>query len=364
MSNSCVDCFRNCPTRITDLCLEYTGADVPELEICEGNTLADVESKIFEKLISALNGTGITIEDFISCSTITTLLDGEAPTAATLLQALTTNACVVETAIAEINTRLNAPFSINAPCLTLPTAPTRDDVIKATATKVCTVSDTVDVIFDDYVKSSELCDMVNACLEDVVNTGVVIPENTKMPKYVYMAYDGPLTVFDSSGKGIAAVGYDKVYIANGNNGTKDLRGRGVAGANTGVVGGTLDAAVDPSVIANAGYSITQGSKKGVYTDTLTVNQIPSHPHTATQAAHTHVTVGIGSDAALTSNSPVQESHSTGGNLGYGLNGTSAAPSVGKTSAATPAITVASAGGGQPHNTLDPIYGVVWIVFIP
>ncbi len=356
----CTDCFRNCPTRITDLCLEYTGDNIPELGVCEGSTLADVESIIFEKLISALNGTGITIEDFVNCPTILSLLDSKEANMANLVQVLVTNACTLDEAIKEINARLDTPITINAPCLTLPTSPTRDDILKATATKVCEANTSITTVITDYVKASELCDSVQACLKAVNdgNTGTIVQEYIKMPKYVYMAYDGPLSVFDSTGKGLASAGYDKVYIANGNNGTKDLRGRVITGANTGVVGPTLDAAVDPSQAQNAGYSITQGLKKGSYTDTLVITELPTF---SLQIPAQTFTLKIPGQRGGDNSDNNNTTAFAGGDKLPGDTGFNFTMSLPVT---IPAFQTSSVGGGQPHNNTQPSYGAIWVIFIP
>lgn len=357
---ACRDCFRNCPQKITDLCIEYTGDSIPELDICTGDTLLFVEANIIAKLLTALDGTGITITDFVNCPTITTLLDGQDANIANLVQALVTNACSADEAIQGILTTLNAPFSIPTSCLTLPTSPTRDDVLKATVIKVCENTTKIDTVFTDYVKSSELCDKVEACIDakNAGNGGSIVQENTKMAKYVYMAYDGPLTVFDSSGKGILSAGYDKVYIANGNHNTKDLRGYGIMGANTNVVGGTLANAVDPSQSQNAGYSMSPGAKKGSYTDTLTVSQIPSLTFPIPPLTYNVKIPGQrGGDNSDNANTTA---FAGGDKLpsDTGFNFTLTVP------VTTPASNTSPLGGGQPHNTLQPTYAAVWIIYLP
>lgn len=365
----CTDCFAYCPTPMTDRCVEYTGDDIPLLGICKGDALYELEAAIVEKLLAVMDGTGITFENISlkeDCEFIYNLLEDDDETLATILKAVIDGECSLKESIDSILAVINKPLSINAPCLTLPTAPTRDDVLAATAAKVCALNTTITAVSEDYVKASELCDSVQACLKAVNdgNTDTVVQEYTKMPKNAPTLYIGPMSVFDGSGKGIAASGYDKVYIMNGNNGTPDWRGYIGVGANTNVVGPTLDTAVDPSQAINAGYSMAPGAKKGTYAETLTTLQSAAHTHTATQPAHSHLLVGTGDNAALTSGSFITKSHSSGGNLGYGLEGSSGGASVGKSSDATPAITVSSTGGGQPHNNLPPVVAAVWIVYLP
>lgn len=342
----CEDCLSNCNgLRTTDKCVEYTGADIACLGICTGDSLFEVEAAIADKLCSILDGTNIDLSDVnVTCSFLTGILANADPTLANLMQMLVTASCTLRELIQDIQDDLNVVISIDAPCLTLPSNPTIIDVAVAAAEKVCDVSDIADAIQADYVKASELCTLVNQCIAGSAST----QEYAKMPKYVPMAYLGPLSVFDSSGKGLAAYGYDKVYICNGNNGTQDLRGRALVGANTNVVGPALDAAVDPSLPANVGYSITQNTKKGAYTDTLTTTTMPSHTHTVTDPGHTHPYIGV--DTVITAG---------------GTNSTRRCGDFSKTtSSAATGISIASTGSSQPHNNMQSSFGVVWIIYLP
>lgn len=345
---ACTDCLNNCGnTRTTDKCVEYTGPDIEWLGICTGDSLFEIEAIILEKLEELADGTGILLSDVtIGCTFLTDILNGGDKTLANLMQMLVTANCSLRTMVQSIQTQLALPFTVAAPCLVLPTSPTRDDVLAAAVVKLCALSTDVTTIKNNYVKATDLCSMVNACLA----SGGLVQEYTKMPKNVAMAYMGTLSVFDSTGKGLSTYGYDKVYICNGNNGTQDLRGRALVGANTNVVGPALDAAVDPALSANAGYGIAQNTKKGAYTHTLTITESAPHSHSVSDPGHTHTT-GFGTDcfsgnnfcnvAKLDTNTYNKTSNSS-----------------------TTGITIGSAGGGQPHNNTQPSHGVVWIIYIP
>lgn len=345
--NNCTDCFNNCGnTRTTDRCVEYTGVDIPILGICKGDTLYEVEVIILEKLQALALGTGIDLSAVtIGCDFLNDILDGEDKNLINIIQMLVTANCTLRELLQDVQDVVNAPFSIVAPCLTLPASPTRDDILKATAEKLCAVYTDVEAIKADYVKSSQLCAAVTACLA----SGGSTQEYTKMPKYVPMAYLGPLTVFDATGKGQLAFGYDKVYICNGNNGTQDLRGRTIVGANTNVVGPALDAAVDPALSQNAGYSFVQNTKKGTYTDTLTTSTIPSHSHSVVDPGHTH-SINVSSFVKAAGSSSTLHVEPYGSGI--------------STNTATTGITISSTGSGQPHNTTQPSFGAVWIIYIP
>lgn len=348
---ACTDCFENCfDKRTTDRCVQYTGDDIPLLGICNGDSLYQVEVIILEKLQEALDGTGIVLSDVTleNCPELLTIFGTQEKTLVNLIQMLIDYQCTLKSLIDALTP---SPVSFDTACLTgLPTNPTATDILQAAVTKLCSVSTDVAAIKADYVKSSQLCSMVNACLSGTSST----QEYTKMPKYVPMAYLGPLSVFDSTGKGIDTLGYDKVYICNGNNGTQDLRGRTLVGANTNVVGPSLASAVDPSQPQNAGYNFAQNTQKGAYTDTLTTNTIPAHSHSITDPGHTH---------------NVQYSHGEADQNESGTYGDLMDRSGSRTSSATTTsdvtgILINSTGSGQPHNNTQPSHGVVWIMYIP
>lgn len=346
---TCTDCLKNCgDTLTTDKCVRYTGPDVPILGICEGDSLFQVEQIILDQLVALADGTGILLSDItLDCDFITLLLDGQDKTVANLVQTLISAACQTKEELDALSAQVNASFSVSGACLTLPSNPTRDQVLQAIVTKLCTVSAIVDLIYADYVKASQLCTLVTACIG-----GGSTQEYTKMPKYVALPYHGPLSAFDGAGKGIAAFGYDKVYICNGQTvGTftlPDYRGRSPMGSNYGVPGSLpLDSAVDPSLSQNAGYSLTPGTKKGAYTDTLTSSTIPAHTHAITDPGHSHNYTRI--DMA---------SHPGGNNVNRPQTQTTAA-----TTSSTTGITIGSTGGSQPHNNTQPSIGTTFIMYV-
>ena len=347
---NCSDCLKNCGDSLTtDKCVLYTGVDVPLLGICNGDSLFQWEEIIVNKLLEIADGTGITLSDVtLDCDFITTLLDGGEPTVTNLVQALITAACETKEQLDALSAQVNVSFSISGVCLTLPSNPTRDQVLQAIVTKLCSASTIVDGIAADYVKASELCALVAAC----TSGGGSGQEYLKMPKYVALPYHGPLTVFDSGGSGISAQGYDKIYLCVGQTvGTftlPDYRGRSPIGANTNVPGGVMDSNVDPTLIANAGYSIVAGTKKGEYAHTLIVAENAAHTHTVTDPGHSHNYIKGN-----------VSSHPSGNNTNAERDPVSAT-----TTSSTTGITIGSSGGSQPHNTVHPSIGTNFIMYLP
>lgn len=366
----CVNC--NCAEKVYDNCVFYTGVDVPELCIKKGDSLAQVEDSLIKAIQLLATGEGTQLDTIIiDNTTLEDILNGKEPNVNNIIQALITYSESLEDRIEALEGVVDLPITVNAPCLTLPSNPTKDDILKATAEKLCTINTSVNSIASNYVKATELCDLVADCIEEI-NSNPSTPsdpsgvqEYTKMPKYAPIAYLGPLSVFDSTGKGIASQGYDKVYICNGNNGTRDLRGMTLIGANTNISGGVLDPSVDPAATGNAGYTFSQGTIKGRYTHSLTANEGPVHNHNLTDPGHRHLlTRPTGSFGSLSSTNSIASEAGLGSNSSYALKGVDSEASTGRSSSSTTGITIASSGSGNPHNNLQPSFGVVYIIYLP
>lgn len=352
----CIDCLDNCSEPVSDGCVKYTGEDITCLGICKGDTLYQFEVAVAEKLCAALDGTGITLTDLtLDCVFLTDLLGSDNKTLLNILQMLSDGECSLRALIQGLSDQINTPYSFSTSCLSgLGASPTRDDILNAGLIKLCSVDARVTAIEADYVKDSELCAKVAACLS---GSGSTIQENTKMPKYVALPYHGPLSVFDSGGIGLTAFGYDKVYICNGQVVgsfiTPDYRGRSPLGANVGIPGGSLDSAVNPALPANSGYGLTIGVKQGAYTNTLTANQMPAHTHDINDPGHKHTLAPYVGDGAQGSSNPSLKGDSSNNEINP-IN----------TTEVTTGITIGSAGNSQPHNNLHPVVGTVMIMYIP
>lgn len=350
---ACTNCFDNCPgTPVSDKCVKYTGDAIPLLGISTGDTLFTVEGAIITKLLDVLDGVEIDLSSTdIDCQFLIDILAGKDQTLANLIQMLVTASCTLRELITDIDDQINANYSFNTSCLTLGASPTRDDILQATITKLCSMNTDLETVKTTYVKSSQLCTLVKACIEETTAPTGILQENTKMSKYIAYPYHGPTSVFDSNGTGITSAGYDKVYICIGQtiNGftLPDYRGRSPLGANTGIPTSNIDNVVNPALTPNANYGITNKQKKGAYSDTLTVNQIPSHNHTVTDPGHDH-------SMGASSQTIGDDNNSTLLRVGGSL----------KTLKSTTGITIASTGGSQSHNSLHPVVGSIFIMYVP
>jgi microcystin-dependent protein len=347
----CQDCFDNCNPLVTDRCVKYTGDDIPALGIVYGDNLLQVEQDIINKLLSFIDGSGIDVSDAtITCQYLINYLQGKDQTLINVLQMLIDGSCGLAAIVNDITTELNTPVAFDTSCLDdVPSEATPNQVLQAAVNKICELDTTVTNIDTDYVKNSQLCSLVTACIAGSAST----QEYTKMPKYVALPYFGSLSVFDSSGKGIASQGYDKVYLCIGQtvNGVTlpDGRGRSPMGSNTNIPTSGIDNAVNPALTENAGYAITNKQKLGNYTQTLTTPQIPSHSHSVTDPGHHHT---------LNMFDPGNSVGGTGDGVHWKIGGST------NTSTAPTGISIASAGGNQPHNTLHPVFGCNYIAYIP
>lgn len=359
---ACKDCFNNCFQIISDTCVQYTGPDIPLLGICQGDQLSAVEAVIFSSILSALDGTGIQPKDVTleNCAFLKAQTGVNNPGLNALLQLLIDNACTVNTLITNINNQLAAKTStvFDIGCLTIDDPnPTSDEILQAVVFFTCNLNDQVAAIPANYVKLADLTNLVTPIIKTVVQestgTSGVPQQYAKMVPYVAYEYYGPLSNFDGSGIGLEPLGFSKVYICNGGNGTPDRRGRTAVGAIQGVPGGALDAAVDPSNVLNTNWSLKQ--KAGENQHLNTINEIPSHTHTITDPGHAHNIIFANYRNVGGSSTPVPT-------LGNDPN--TPITSATLVQKATTGITVAATGGSKPHNNIQPSIAAYFIMYLP
>jgi len=375
---ACENCYTGCASIISDQCVRYTGIDIPFLEIYYGDSLDCVERAITDYLTLVSSGLGIIIDiSEQDCTYITDLLPEEVTefTALDVFQALVSAACDLNSRVASAQLQLdilNANYTIG--CLTGVTSSSdTHDIVQATITKLCQVDAALTALAvnvdANYVKLVDLNTLIQAYL-DSINP---IPQiNQRMVPYTAVEYYPPadnLDNFDATGAGISALGWDKVYLCNGQNGTPDKRGWIPVGVS--VVKGGLDdylPEVDPAISSNPNYALfdTEGNNN----ITLTTNQIPSHTHLATASSvvtdpgHGHSLIAdtyAGNDGRGTA---VSSSGDDVFNWESGkVNADVVDTSLTKITVAT-TVTNAPQGAGQSHSNIPPVKACYYIIYIP
>lgn len=378
---ACSNCFNGCTEIISDQCVKYTGNNIPALEIETGDTLAEVELKITNFIISMSTGEGI-IPEIVPgdlCALVSGFLPGSGDiTLNDVISALIKSVCSLKTSVTNIEstlTTLNADYTIG--CLTGVTASSdTHDVLQAAINKLCATDSALTAfivnVTTNYVQLANLNTLIQQYIDSPSYTPPVTTlQNTKMVPYVVYEYYGPITDFDITGAGTGQ--WDKVYLCNGNNGTPDKRGRVAVGVTDGTMGGgVMNTTVNPSTPGNPNYTL--GGTNGANTVTLTVGQIPSHTHTATAVStanpHAHLIATNGNqDGNLTATGTLDTEWDAGDNFGYRLKKTAGDPTVGLTSSTTvtvnTSVTVNPVGGSSPaHANVQPGIGAYFIQYRP
>jgi microcystin-dependent protein len=374
---SCSNCYNGCTEIVSDKCVRYTGIDVPILGIQTGDSLSYVEQALIEFLTSTLDGTGIklTIDPAIICEVVNQYLpDCEDLNALNLFTALIEATCDLQAQIDVIVAELAAlEGNYDVECLTGVSATSgTHDILQAVITKLCDVDAALVALAVDvdtnYVKLADLDALIQAYLDSITPT---TQQNAKMVPFTAVEYYGPLSNFDGSGKGIAGLGWDKIYICNGSNGTPDKRGRVGVGVTTGVPGGAMSAAVDPAIPGNPTYTLN--SVNGTNNVLLTTTQIPAHTHTNTVSVtpHTHFLYSntinsTGGQIVNTTDNVARSRSITTDPLNYEIMSSTTTPTLGKSSSAqdTVSVSIQNAGGGLSHPNYQPALATNYIIYIP
>jgi microcystin-dependent protein len=358
---SCSNCYNGCTEIVSDKCVRYTGIDVPVLGIQTGDSLSYVEQALIEFLTSTLDGTGIklTIDPAIICTLVNQYLpDCEDLNALNLFKALIQASCDLQDQIDVIVAELAAlEGNYDVDCLTGVSASSgTHDILQAVITKLCDVDAALVALAVDvdtnYVKLADLDALIQAYLNSIAP---IAQQYVKMVPFTAVEYYGTLSNFDGSGAGIAGLGWDKIYICNGSNGTPDKRGRVGVGVTTGVPGGAMSAAVDPAVPGNPTYTLN--SVNGTNTVTLSTNQMPVHTHTTTVSftdpGHTHT--------YLNTSGTFYQRGTTGSEFFQAGVSTNTSSS---TTGISVGVTNANAGGGLSHPNYQPALATNYIIYIP
>lgn len=296
----------NCPVKVSDKCVLYTGPAIPALGICTNDTLEEVEKVILDKLLEVADGQIELTEITANCDFVTQTLAGKDKNLSTLIQVLFDQNCTLHELIEEINNKPENPYPFDLKCLTTPSDPSRDEIVQALINLSCNLKDAVDNITNQLSTSDEdepesLVDTVNDlignylrnnithCQNSIEKTGQ--GKNTKLnfihgcPVGTLLFGNYDLSWFDNNGKGLKSASMCGWALADGRNGTWDMRGLSPIGATTGVPGGALLPNTTIPGDPNSGGFI--GQVKGTPKVTLQVSNLPDHQHNISDPGHTH-----------------------------------------------------------------------------
>lgn len=379
MGSGCTTCNTNkWPENVTaDTSVRYTGDAIPELGICTGDKLNEIEEVILNKILEFMDGQGITLSSLTisQCDFIKSFMT-LAPNDKSLLNSIDVilqAICALNTKVEDLKTDLTSvtSFVYDLKCLTVD-SPTTQKVVQALIDEVCTlktqltnsilISEVTDIVVNQLVNSITACTpSSNAITVSGTGTDTKISINALVPPYTPIWSYAGVDNFDSTGKGIPEKGFCGWYICNGLNGTKDLRGWKVAGANSGVPGpaliGNADPAAYPNTVPVANVSIGMQERRGEFYHENSVNEMPFHRHPISQGGHAHnlkaIANGkIGGAGTLKVAMAVSQPGSTDINQ-----------VTDQSIADIPGFETEGAGGGFPHNNVDPtVYGI-WIMRI-
>lgn len=357
---ACNGCNDRCVEITSDQCVKYTGADIDDLNIENGDPLSEVIEAITDYLQTVLDGSGIipTIEPSIICD----IVDGYLPSSgditindvfSAIIQAVCDLKDIQDQLVADITT-LNANYTIG--CLSGVTASSdTHDIVQAVITKLCSLDESVTLLsasLNNYVLKSEINTYIAAY---IAGTSANLRYRDRMVPYAVQQFYGDLSgKFGATGAGIVGTEWESIYLCNGLNSTPDLRGWISIGATEGIGGGAYaDNRVEPGV---GGDSYILNEVAGANSVALAVSQMPLHTHTATvvQTPHRHVQT-------------VYEAVGNGGNIpvGYtdvGLDVTGTYYT--EESSISISISNSNTGSGTAHNNIPPVKACYYIMYIP
>lgn len=367
---------------IPDTSVKYTGDPIPQLGICTGDLLSEVESVILNAILNYATGKGIMISGIdltlcqlfvqeITCcngpSTVSKQLDD-------LIRMIFTALCTLYTDYTTLKTTVDA--LINGPyvtgCLTLGVSPTLSQIIQELITEYCVLVGRVTAL---ELAVSTLSSGLSASIGNFLNSAISTCQTDSFVKSgsgaswtlalkganpigAIIMYGGPIVgVFDGTGKGYnpgPACGYQ---LCNGQNGSVDMRGFVPVGVNDGTMGGGSQIAIVDNAI-NPGQNYAFNTTCGEIKHILSPSEIPATPLTINDDSTTHIHgfVGrqdnykFGGDRGAID--AVDPSFSGGASFFSGVDGVIAPTTL--------HITGTVGGGGGSHENRQPSKAVYFI----
>ncbi|TXH08740.1 MAG: hypothetical protein E6R03_17660 [Hyphomicrobiaceae bacterium] len=305
-----------------DTSVIYTGNALPSLGICTGDTLAEVDAVILQQIINFSQGVGISVPDidltqcdcFIakvgccgkeSCQTLTCIL-----------QAYLDCLCELYSDVEDLKVKVAAMYDgpYVTKCLSNVNSSSKlPAIMNELISEFCALVTTVAALQTQVNNLSTglpttIGNFLNTALTSCAgSSGLKKTGSGSTFKATFMGftpiggiimYGGTLTgKFDSSGLGLATTDMCGWALANGANGTIDMRGYFPVGVNDGSMGsGSQNSEVDNA--ANPGQNYAQNAHGGAIKVALSAAMcaVAPHSHTVTDPGHSHV-IAVNLDSA-------------------------------------------------------------------
>ena len=282
---------------VPDTYVRYTGMSCEALGICTGDMLNTVINTLVSNLC-----TGFSPEITVptpDCSVVNSH-DG---TLSGAFSSVYDSICQLDSNITITNNYINEKtnLNLNGKCVTLPSSPTINNVFQAVIDYICSLSIGSSVSNTDILNI--VFNAIDNCGENFIKrTGSGANQKLTLsgfvPKGTLLCGNYNLNDFDNNGLGINGLDSCGWALADGRNGTLDMRGFAPVGA-TNYGSGALNATVDPVLNSDSDYNISVGQVKGKVKEQLIANQLPPHTHgyyettiPLPQSGNTDCTVGV------------------------------------------------------------------------
>lgn len=367
----------------SDKNVTYTGPSIAALGICTNDKLSEVEGIILQKIIDFSTGVGICIPniDLTACELFTNYVTGCCSSSCNelddLMSIIFDSLCTLYTDYTTLKTELDNFLNTTyaASCLGL-TNPTLTQLLQELLTEFCVLKSTVAALQTQVNTLSsglsttignQILSSIQSCNSQVSKSGTGASATVTFKGFVpiggIIPYGGPTAGLFSGGLGLANTEMCGWAIANGDNGTWDMREEVPVGAGAGVMGGSTL----PSNTNGANYGM--GALVGQAFHTLVIAEIPSGSFSGS-GTHTHDIIGVSVNTST---------NGAGSNASFCLDVCTAIPGFplantncagtangvpvvfsGKISTATVSISGTTAGGGEPHENRQPSRALIFI----
>lgn len=288
--------------RLSSNCVIWQGDAYERFGICTGDTITEVTEVVLYKLIEFAEGEGIHLAHLTAgCTELEDKLRRTDYSLFQIVDLLFKENCRLDEAVTRLGATIDSAsrITIDTSCLTTTPIRTREELDRAFLEAICTNTERLDALTSGLSApsggSDSSGDLLSTIREEIGNfllaklgshNGVVEKTGSGsaaniniigVPMRGTVFGDFDLTKFDSTGKGTGI--YTNFALANGNNGTIDMRGYVPSMATTiSGVARTFSISQSPNSIA------------GNDTTTLSSANLPNHTHTTTvtQEPHRHV----------------------------------------------------------------------------